>query len=104
MLSCCTVRSAARPSRRAGKWCALETVPPDRAARQARFATALSGARAGLGPSGAVRKVAEVAALTWAGSQVTKLARAAGAVALAPFVDRLLIAIQGVFHIGTVMC
>jgi len=42
-----------------------------------------------------VRKVAEVAALTWAGSQVTKLARAAGAVALAPFVDRLLIAIQG---------
>ena len=51
--------------------------------------------RAGLGPSGAVRKVAEVAALMWAGSQVTKLARAAGAVALAPFVDRLLVAIQG---------
>ena len=51
---------------------------------------------AGLGFAGAVRKVAEVAALTWAGSQVTKLARAAGAVALAPLVDGLLVVVQGV--------
>ena len=52
---------------------------------------------AGLGLAGGVRKVAEVAALTWAGSQVTKLARAAGAVALSPLVDRLLVAVEGVF-------
>jgi hypothetical protein len=50
-----------------------------------------------LGIAGGVRKVAEVAALTWAGSQFTKLARAAGAVALAPLVDRLLVDVEGVF-------
>ena len=40
-------------------------------------------------------KAAEVAALTWAGSQVTKLARFAAALAFAPLVDRLLVFIKG---------
>lgn len=50
---------------------------------------------AGLGLAGAVSKAAEVAALTWAGSQVTKLGRAAAALAFAPMVDRLLLFIMG---------
>ena len=49
----------------------------------------------GLGFSGAAAKAAEVAAITWAGSQVTKLPRAAAALVLAPLVDHLLNFIQG---------
>lgn len=42
----------------------------------------------GLGIGEAAKKFLEVFALTWAGSQVTKLIRAGAAVALAPAVDR----------------
>lgn len=49
----------------------------------------------GLGFSGAAAKAAEVAAITWAGSQVTKIPRAAAALVLAPLVDHLLNFIQG---------
>eukprot|EP00775_Hariotina_reticulata_P012466 gene12466-12601_t len=41
-----------------------------------------------LGWQAAARKAAEVFAIVWAGSQVTKLLRAAGALGLAPVVDR----------------
>lgn len=44
----------------------------------------------GQGWGGAVKSVGLVMAGTWVGSQVTKIARAAGAVALAPVVDGLL--------------
>lgn len=44
----------------------------------------------GAGWSAAAKSIATVMAGTWVGSQVTKIARAAGAVALAPLVDRLL--------------
>lgn len=42
----------------------------------------------GLGAAAAVRSFLTVFATVWAGSQVTKIARAAGALFLAPFVDR----------------
>lgn len=42
---------------------------------------------AGLGLQAAARKFIEVFAMVWAGSQVTKLPRAAGALAVAPVVD-----------------
>lgn len=44
----------------------------------------------GLGLGEAARKFIEVMAITWAGSQVTKLVRAGGALAMAPIVDRVL--------------
>ncbi|WIA36704.1 hypothetical protein OEZ86_007980 [Tetradesmus obliquus] len=43
---------------------------------------------AGLGAQAAMRKAAEVFALVWAGSQVTKLLRSGGALAFAPVVDK----------------
>jgi hypothetical protein len=49
---------------------------------------------AGLGVAGAARRFAEVFALTWGGSQLTKAARAAGALALAPAVDRAITIVQ----------
>jgi hypothetical protein len=45
---------------------------------------------AGLGAAAAARRFAEVFAITWAGSQVTKLARAGGALLLAPVASALL--------------
>ncbi|KAF8065526.1 hypothetical protein HT031_003127 [Scenedesmus sp. PABB004] len=42
----------------------------------------------GLGAQAAAREAAKVLGLVWAGSQVTKLLRAGGALALAPAVDR----------------
>ncbi|KAF5836242.1 hypothetical protein DUNSADRAFT_6254 [Dunaliella salina] len=42
----------------------------------------------GLGAAAAVRSFLAVFATVWAGSQVTKVARAAGALFLAPFVDK----------------
>ena len=48
-----------------------------------------------MGIAGTLAKAAEVAALTWAGSQVTKLPRAAAAVVLTPLVDHLLKFLQG---------
>lgn len=48
----------------------------------------------GMGLSATMRKFAEVFALTWAGSQVTKIPRAAGAIVIAPFIDRALEALQ----------
>lgn len=44
----------------------------------------------GQGWAAAAKAAGAVMALTWAGSQVTKVARAGGAVALAPLVNRLL--------------
>ncbi|KAI8469887.1 MAG: hypothetical protein J3K34DRAFT_459147 [Monoraphidium minutum] len=55
----------------------------------------------GLGLKGAAAKFLEVFALTWGGSQVTKVARAAGALALAPLVDRLLDATQRALRLGS---
>eukprot|EP00898_Chlorokybus_atmophyticus_P005368 jgi/Chlat1/5832/Chrsp4S00493 len=40
-----------------------------------------------LGLAGAAQRFVQVMAMVWAGSQITKLPRAAGAVVLAPFVD-----------------
>jgi hypothetical protein len=48
----------------------------------------------GLGAAAVAQRFAQVMATVWAGSQVTKLARAAGAVALAPLLDRALDATQ----------
>eukprot|EP00983_Pelagomonas_calceolata_P002708 90301-Pelagomonas_calceolata.AAC.4 len=45
----------------------------------------------GLGAAAAVRSFLTVFATVWAGSQVTKIARAAGALFLAPFVDRAMV-------------
>lgn len=42
----------------------------------------------GLGFSAVARKAAEVFALVWAGSQVTKLLRAGAALACAPLIDK----------------
>lgn len=53
------------------------------------------GTHAGRGRAAAARTFAEVFALTWAGSQITKIPRAAGAVFLAPFVDKGLDKLQG---------
>lgn len=53
----------------------------------------------GLGIQGAARKFVEVFALTWGGSQLTKIARATGALALAPLVDRLLDNLQAVLRL-----
>mmetsp|Transcript_25205 Transcript_25205/g.44951 ORF Transcript_25205/g.44951 Transcript_25205/m.44951 type:complete len:219 (-) Transcript_25205:440-1096(-) len=44
----------------------------------------------GMGIAATCKKLLEAFVLTWAGSQVTKLPRLAGAAALAPFVNRLL--------------
>lgn len=49
----------------------------------------------GQGWAAAARSVGVVMAGTWVGSQVTKIARAAGAVALAPVVDALLDRVAG---------
>jgi hypothetical protein len=54
-----------------------------------------SACRSGLGVQAAAGKLLEVLGLTWAGSQVTKLARGAAALALAPVVDKLLVFLQG---------
>jgi len=48
----------------------------------------------GLGIVATAKKCAEVAALTWAGSQATKLPRAAGAMLLAPLVDTGAVVLQ----------
>jgi hypothetical protein len=45
---------------------------------------------AGMGAAAAARRFAEVFVLTWTGSQVTKLARAGGALFLAPVANALL--------------
>lgn len=44
----------------------------------------------GIGAAAASRRLAEVLAITWAGSQVTKVLRAGLALGLAPVVDRSL--------------
>lgn len=49
----------------------------------------------GLGVSGTVAKCAEVAALTWVGSQATKVLRIAGAVVFSPLVASGLVVLQG---------
>lgn len=48
----------------------------------------------GLGLAPTAGKFAEVIGITWAGSQVTKVPRAAGAVVLAPAVDTLLAVLE----------
>ncbi len=48
---------------------------------------------AGLGLQTTLRRFVEVMAVVWAGSQVTKLARAAAAIAFAPLVDKALISL-----------
>ncbi|KAK9806129.1 hypothetical protein WJX72_002662 [[Myrmecia] bisecta] len=48
----------------------------------------------GLGLALAARRAAEVMAMTWAGSQVTKVPRAACALVLAPFLDTCLTLLQ----------
>jgi hypothetical protein len=48
----------------------------------------------GLGWRCAIQRCAEVLALTWAGSQVTKVARAGAALLFAPLVDRGLVWLQ----------
>ena len=55
----------------------------------------------GLGLAGAAQKFAEVFAITWAGSQVTKAPRAALALALAPLADRLLDAARARLGLGS---
>ncbi|CAG9463677.1 unnamed protein product [Pedinophyceae sp. YPF-701] len=55
----------------------------------------------GLGATQAAIKFTEVLALTWAGSQVTKLARFAGALAMAPVVDILLNKLAQIRVIGS---
>ncbi|EIE19196.1 hypothetical protein COCSUDRAFT_59680 [Coccomyxa subellipsoidea C-169] len=53
----------------------------------------------GLGYAEAARKLVEVLGITWAGSQLTKAARAAGALLLAPVVDKGLGAFQRALHL-----
>ena len=53
-------------------------------------AASVTGPPAGGGWNAAASKAAQVLAMTWAGSQVTKAARLAAAVLLAPLADRLL--------------
>lgn len=53
----------------------------------------------GLGPEAAAKSFATVFAMTWAGSQVTKLVRAAASLALAPLVDRALTWMVGRFKL-----
>ncbi|ESW20771.1 hypothetical protein PHAVU_005G013300 [Phaseolus vulgaris] len=48
----------------------------------------IAPAPAKMGYAAAVQRFLKVMAMVWAGSQVTKLLRAGGALALAPFVDR----------------
>ncbi|KAL5190891.1 hypothetical protein HKD37_04G010235 [Glycine soja] len=48
----------------------------------------IAPAPAKMGYGAAVKRFLKVMAMVWAGSQVTKLVRAGGALALAPFVDR----------------
>ncbi|XP_047166074.1 uncharacterized protein LOC124835185 isoform X1 [Vigna umbellata] len=48
----------------------------------------IAPAPAKMGYAAAVQRFLKVMAMVWAGSQVTKLIRAGGALALAPFVDR----------------
>mmetsp|Transcript_7913 Transcript_7913/g.26390 ORF Transcript_7913/g.26390 Transcript_7913/m.26390 type:complete len:259 (-) Transcript_7913:68-844(-) len=48
----------------------------------------------GTGVAATARRVGEVLAMTWAGSQVTKLIRAGAALALAPAMERVLQALQ----------
>eukprot|EP00873_Tetraselmis_striata_P045212 jgi/Tetstr1/465476/TSEL_010160.t1 len=58
------------------------------------FFTTIADVPKGMGFGETFRKVAEAFALTWAGSQVTKIPRLAGAVALAPLINKLLDLIQ----------
>ncbi|XP_028790107.1 uncharacterized protein LOC114746093 [Neltuma alba] len=51
-----------------------------------------------MGYLAAVERFLKVMAMVWAGSQVTKLVRAGGALALAPFVDRGLSWFTDKFH------
>nr|XP_004516531.1 uncharacterized protein LOC101500524 isoform X3 [Cicer arietinum] len=48
----------------------------------------IAPAQGKMGYTSAVKRFLKLLAMVWAGSQVTKLARAAGALAMAPFVDR----------------
>jgi hypothetical protein len=58
------------------------------------FWTQVAGVPTGLGAAAVAQRFAQVLATVWIGSQATKLARAAGAVALAPLLDRALDAAQ----------
>ncbi|BDA49605.1 hypothetical protein COCOBI_14-2240 [Coccomyxa sp. Obi] len=53
----------------------------------------------GLGFAAAARKFVEVFGITWAGSQLTKAARAGGALLLAPLVDKGLTGLQRTLHL-----
>lgn len=55
----------------------------------------------GLGVSATAAKCAEVAALTWVGSQATKVPRIAGAVILSPLVDAGLAVLQRYLRLRT---
>uniref|UniRef100_F6HJB2 Uncharacterized protein n=1 Tax=Vitis vinifera TaxID=29760 RepID=F6HJB2_VITVI len=64
------------------KYCGGDIVRP----RATRFYIALEPRR--MGYLVAVERFVKIMAMVWAGSQVTKLVRARGALALAPIVDR----------------
>ncbi|CAL5220661.1 g2707 [Coccomyxa viridis] len=53
----------------------------------------------GIGLAAASRKFVEVLGITWAGSQLTKVARGFGALLLAPVVDKLLTSFQSILRI-----
>ncbi|CAL8464525.1 g4060 [Coccomyxa elongata] len=55
----------------------------------------------GLGFAAAARKFVEVFGITWAGSQLTKAARAGGALLLAPIVDKGLTGLQRTLHLNS---
>ncbi|KAL2337300.1 hypothetical protein Fmac_011746 [Flemingia macrophylla] len=69
-----------------GKGCYLESLQLRISLMVVRFYIAPAPAKMGYAAS--VQRFLKVMAMVWAGSQITKLVRAGGALALAPFVDR----------------